>query len=102
MRVYFVDFGEEKRVEIANTYPLPDEFSRQPAFAIPCRLNGIQPRDGNQQSNWEVNDPVHEEFVQLMRTVVNCKVCEEVEYTCYDVRIEVPGKSHARRLPFCA
>ncbi|UJR08582.1 hypothetical protein I4U23_012841 [Adineta vaga] len=90
VRVYFVDFGEEENISMTNIRPLPQEFARQPAFAIPCRLYDTCPLYGNEQSIWNSDDPVHEEFSRHMTNMVHCKVCEVVDHTCYDVQIDVP------------
>lgn len=90
--VYFVDVGQQENVSIKNIRPLPQEFIRQPAFAIPCRLYKICPLNGDEQTLWKLNDPVHETFNQLMADNANCKVCDVREHICYDVDIAVPSK----------
>ncbi len=84
--------GQEEIISITNIRPLPAEFIRQPAFAIPCRLYGIFPLHGNEQSSWKLNDPVHDQFNRLMANNASCKVCKIKEQICYDVDIDIPGK----------
>ncbi|CAF3570765.1 unnamed protein product [Rotaria sp. Silwood1] len=88
--IYFVDVGEQENISITNIRPLPQEFIRQPAFAIPCRLYQIYPLDGNEQLIWRSDDPVHDEFNRLMANNASCKVCDVKEQICYDVEIEIP------------
>jgi hypothetical protein len=88
--VYFVDVGQEENISITNIRPLPSEFNRQPAFAIPCRLYGIQPL--NSSEPWKLDDPVHDEFNRLMGNIALCKVCNIKEQMCYDVSIDIPRK----------
>jgi hypothetical protein len=90
--VYFVDVGQEENISITNIRPLPTEFIRQPAFAIPCRLYGIYPLNGNEKSIWKLDDQVHDEFNRLMANNASCKVCGIKEQICYDVEIDIPSK----------
>jgi hypothetical protein len=92
IRVYFVDFGQEENISITNIRPLPAEFIRQPAFAIPCRLYGIYPLNGNEQSTWKLDDPVHDEFNKHKLDIASCKVCDIKEQICYDIQIDIPSK----------
>ncbi|CAF1120767.1 unnamed protein product [Adineta ricciae] len=91
VRLYFVDVGQEENISITNIRPLPQEFVRQPAFAIPCRLYEVYPLYGDEQSGWDMDDPVHKEFNNQTNNKVDCKVCEVVDHICYDVQIEVPN-----------
>ncbi|CAM2713618.1 unnamed protein product [Rotaria socialis] len=88
--VYFVDVGQQENIPITNIRPLSQEFIRQPAFAIPCRLYKICPLNGDERSSWKLNDPVHHAFNQLMANNANCKVCDRKEQICYDVEIDIP------------
>ncbi|CAF5073177.1 unnamed protein product [Rotaria magnacalcarata] len=90
--VYFVDVGQQEHIPITNIRPLSQEFIRQPAFAIPCRLYKICPLNGDERSAWKLNDPVHDEFNRLMANNANCKVCDRREQICYDVEIDIPSK----------
>ena len=84
--------GQEENISITNIRPLPAEFNRQPAFAIPCRLYGIYPLNSTDQSAWKPDDPVHDEFNRLMGNLALCQVCDIREQICYDVSIEIPRK----------
>ena len=48
--------------------------------------------DGNEQSIWTSDDPVHDEINRLMTNNVTCKVCAKQDQICYDVEIEIPSK----------
>jgi len=89
--VYFVDFGQQESISVTNIRPLPEKFIRQPAFAIPCRLYDICRYNGNEQSIWKSNDPVHDEFCRRISDIDKCKVCKVQEHICYDVEIETSG-----------
>jgi hypothetical protein len=91
--VYFTDIGQRESISISNIRPLPEEFQGKPAFAIPCRLYKVCPIDGNEQSIWKSDDPVHDEIIRLMIHNITCKVCAKQDQICYDVEIEIPSKS---------
>ena len=88
--IYFVDFGQEEKVSLRNIRPLPAEFVRQPAFAIPCRLFGISPLNSTE---WRLDDPVHNHFNQLLSDKAFCQVCHVQDEICYDVDVDIPSKS---------
>lgn len=88
--IYFVDFGQEEKISLGNIRPLPTEFVRQAAFAIPCRLFGIVPLNSTE---WKLDDPVHNQFSQLLSGNAYCQVCHVRDEICYDVDIEIPSKS---------
>ena len=90
--VYFTDVGQREYISINNIRPLPEEFQRKPAFAIPCRLHKVCPIDGNEQAGWNSDDPVHDEINRLMINNVTCKVCAKQDQICYDIEIEIPSK----------
>ena len=90
--VYFVDSGHQESISIENIRHLPSEFTRQPAFAIPCRLYQICPLNSNERLPWKNNDPVRDQFNLLMDSNAICKVCNIRDQTCYDIEIEFPGK----------
>lgn len=91
--VYFIDIGHRECIPINNIRILPEEFQLKPAFAIPCCLNNICPLNGNEQSTWRSNDPVHAEFNRLMINSVTCQVHGKQNQLYYDVQIEIPSKS---------
>ncbi|CAF4858871.1 unnamed protein product [Rotaria sp. Silwood1] len=88
--VYFIDIGQREYISINNIRPLPEEFHCKPALAIPCCLYNIYPLNGNDQSIWESNDPVHDEFNRLMVNNVSCKVHSKQDQIIYDVEIDIP------------
>jgi hypothetical protein len=90
--IYFIDIGQREYVSIDNLRPLPEEFERKPAFAIPCCLNHICPLNGNEQSIWELNDPIHDEFNRLMVNTVTCQIYAKQEQLYYDVNIDIHSK----------
>ena len=90
--IYFIDIGQRECISIDNLRPLPEEFQRKPAFAIPCCLNNICPLNGNEQSVWEPNDPVHDELNRLIVNNVTCQVCAKQEQLYYDVNIDIPSE----------
>ena len=89
-RVYFVDTGEEGDVD--HLRPLPSEFLRPAAFAIPCRLYQIRSLDPRHPFTWQDTDRVHEEWKSLLTTGVRCRVCRVEEDVCYEVEIEIPSE----------
>ncbi|CAF4333299.1 unnamed protein product, partial [Adineta steineri] len=90
--VYFVDFGEQQTIALTNIRPLPQEFTRQPAFAIPCRLYDICPLNGTEHSTWNLDDPVHYECKSLMSDVMHCKVLDIKEQICYIIQVDIPNE----------
>ena len=87
--IYFVDVGQDEKVSLQNIRPLPSEFVRQPAFAIPCRLFEILPLNSHE---WKMDDPVHNHFNQLLSADGFCRVRDVQQEICYEVQIEIPSK----------
>ncbi len=90
--IYFTDIGQREYISIDKIRPLPEEFQRKPAFAIPCCLNNVSPLNGNERSIWESNDPVHDEFNRLMVNIISCQVCAKQDQLYYDVDIDIPSE----------
>ncbi|CAF1167599.1 unnamed protein product, partial [Didymodactylos carnosus] len=88
--IYFVDVGQQQYVSRENIRPLPNDLSQQPAFAIPCRLFDICPLNGTDRSQWSLDDPLHEEFNQLMSHSANAKIRTVQDKICYEIDIEIP------------
>ena len=93
VRVFFLDIGLIEIVSINNIRPLPEEFQRKPAFAIPCRLFNVCPINGNEQSIWKSNDQIHDELNRLMVNNVSCEVRVKQNQICYDIQIDIPSES---------
>ena len=90
--VFFTDIGQYEYTSIHNVRPLPEEFQRKPAFAIPCRLFNVCPTNFNEQSIWTSDDPVHDEITRLLTNNVTCKICAKHDQICYDIEIDIPSK----------
>lgn len=90
VHVYFVDVGLEETLSIENIRPLPHEFFRQVAFAIPCRLYQIYARYSSSQTSWSNNDPLHQEFNQLKKLMLTLEVRRIEEKSFYEVQLDVP------------
>ncbi|CAF1434332.1 unnamed protein product [Adineta ricciae] len=88
--VFFTDIGQYEYTSIHNIRPLPEEFQRKPAFAIPCRLFNVCPMNFNEQSIWTSDDPVHDEITRLLTNNVTCKICAKYDQICYDIEIDIP------------
>ncbi|CAF1033127.1 unnamed protein product [Rotaria sordida] len=88
--VYFIDIGQREYVSMNNIRQLPEEFHHKSALAIPCRLYNVYPINGNDQSIWESNDQVHDEFNRLMVNNVSCKVHIKQDQIIYDIEIDIP------------
>lgn len=93
-RVYFIDTGREEDVVFSPDHlrPLPSQFVRPAAFAIPCRLYQIRSLDSLQPFSWKDNDPVHDEWKKMMNKNVQCRVCRIEEDVCYEVDLDLPGE----------
>jgi len=90
--VYFIDIGQSEYISIHNIRILPQEFQLIPAFAIPCRLGDVYPIDENKQLIFQSNDPVHNEFIRLTASNINCTPYKQHEQIYYDVKINIDGK----------
>ncbi|KAM9840771.1 tudor domain-containing 6-like [Aulostomus maculatus] len=54
MKVFFVDYGDTKVVDVSNIRTLPERFKKLPWLALKCTLVGVRPKD--QRWNCDAND----------------------------------------------